>query len=148
MELAGPWVPDQGLNLGPRRQRADAPSANRWTAFPEKRRMLSGNVLRPLLPPQSPKARAGDARQRCSSGPEQRHLDLLPTHRPASRTRTPACSPSSRLPGAAGHSWGTSAALRPGGLALRYGSLPTKATGADLVLTESEPHLLRVQGHG
>ena len=75
MELAGPWVPDQGLNLGPRRQRADAPSANRWTAFPEKRRMLSGNVLRPLLPPQSPKARAGDARQRCSSGPEQRHLD-------------------------------------------------------------------------
>lgn len=64
--------------------------------------MLSGDVLRPLLPPRSPEARAGDAHQRCSSGPEQRHLDLLPSHRP-----------SPGLPGAAGHSWGTSAALRP-----------------------------------
>lgn len=75
--------------------------------------MLSGDVLRPLLPPRSPEARAGDAHQRCSSGPEQRHLDLLPSHRPASRTRTPAFSLSPGLPGAAGHSWGTSAALRP-----------------------------------
>ena len=51
-------------------------------------------------------------------------------------TRTPACSPSPGLPGAARHSLGTSAMLHPGGLALGRGSLPTKATGAEPVHTE------------
>lgn len=100
MQLAGPWVLDQGLNLGPRRQRVDVPSANRWTAFSEKR-MLSGDLLRPLRPPQSLKARTRGVHQRSSSGLEQRHLDLFPTYHPASRTHTPACSPSPGLPGTA-----------------------------------------------
>lgn len=63
-------------------------------------------------------------------------------------TRTPACSPSPGLPGAARHSSGTGATPHLGGLALGRGSLPTKATGAEPVHTESEPHLRRVQSHG
>lgn len=134
MQLCGPWVLDQGLNLGPRRQRVDVQCESLDCLFLRKR-MLSGDLLRPAAPsePESTdKGRAPALQLRAGAGGT---LDLLPTY-PASRTRTPACS---EAPGS-GHSSGTSAAGRAASSSGR-GSLPTKATSADLVPTESEPHL-------
>ncbi|KAI4545757.1 hypothetical protein MG293_002312 [Ovis ammon polii] len=144
MQLAGPWVLGQGLNLGPHRQRVDVPSANRWTAFSEKR-MLSGDLLRPPSAPSEPestdKGRAPALQLRAGAAAPGRAPNLPPS---LQDTHT-GLQPEPRAPG---HSSGTSATPWPGGLVLGRGSLPTKATSADLVPTESEPHLLSVQSHG
>lgn len=140
MQLAGPWVLDQGLNLGPSQGSVlTVPSANRWTAFSEKR-MLSGDLLRPPSAPQSLKARTrrAPALQLRAGAAAPGRAPNLP---PSLRTRTPACSPGPGLPKTARS---TSATRGPGGLRPRTWQ-PSHQGYQCRSGPRSEPHLLNVQ---